>query len=486
MKTIYSLFAFLLLVLTLNAQTFDRSIRPAAAPAKEIHIKDAQVFTLSNGLKVFLVEDKTSSIVYYSLKLDVKPALQGDKAGLSDVFDDVYGKATASRTKEQVNKDADLIAARLSANQNGASISFLKKYEKPALELFSDILLNPVFNQEDFDLATEKLRTALAGLGDDAGVMNERVAGALTYGKEFPEGELVTNQTVENVKIDDLDAYYKTYFAPNVARLVIVGDVSLKEAKAATEKYLGRWKQKTVPVAQYTIPSAPEATKVAYVVKPEAVQSVITVTYPVPFRIGQPDYDAARVMNAILGGSSTAYLFMNLRETHSYTYGAYSSLSNGEQIGRFKIFDGRGSGASVKAAVTDSAVYQVFNEMNRIVDEPVAEKSLKAAKTFLAGIFSRSLERPGTLADFAVNIDKYQLPKDYYKNYLKRLDALTVADIQAAAQKYIKPEKAWVVVTGDKAYAGKLLPFAGDNTIHYYDYDANPVEKPATQNAEFQ
>jgi len=484
MKTIYNLFAFLFVVSALNAQTLDRSIRPASAPAKEIHIKDAQVFTLKNGLKVFLVEDKTTPIVYYSLQLDVKPALQGEKAGLRDVFNDVYGKTTVSRTKEQLNKEVDLIAARLSAHRNGVSISFLKKYENQALGLFSDILLNPVFTREDFDLSIDRIRTGLASLGDDAGEMNERVASVLTYGKNFPDGELVTKQSIENVKIADLETYYKTCFTPNVARLVIVGDVSLKEAKTSAEKYLGKWKKKNVPVAQYIIPSAPETTEVAYVVKPEAVQSVVTVTYPAPFRIDQPDFDAARVMNTILGGSSTGYLFMNLRETYSYTYGAYSSLVSGELTGRFRVFDGRDSGASVKAAITDSAVYQIFHEMNRIVNEPVTEKSLKAAKTFLAGNFSRSLERSATLADFAVNIDKYNLPKDYYKNYLKRLDAVSVEDVQAAAQKYIKPEKAWIVVAGDNAYAETLLPFAESNTIHYFDYDANPVEAPVAQSAD--
>jgi outer membrane lipoprotein-sorting protein len=129
-------------------------------------------------------------------------------------------------------------------------------------------------------------------------------------------------------------------------------------------------------------------------------------------------------------------------------------------------------------------VYEIFNELNRIVNEPVSEESLKAAKTFLVGNFSRSLERSGTLADFAINIDKYKLPKDYYKNYLKRMEAVTVADVQAAARKYIQPENAWIVVTGDKAHAEKLLPFASDQTIHYYDYDANPVAAPVTQGAD--
>jgi hypothetical protein len=187
-------------------------------------------------------------------------------------------------------------------------------------------------------------------------------------------------------------------------------------------------------------------------------------------------------MNHILGGSATGYLFMNLREKHSYTYGAYSSLSAGEEIGRFHIA-GRG-GASVKAAATDSSLYEILHEFRRIINEPVTEEALKAAKSNLAGNFSRSLENSGTLASFAVNIDKYKLPKNYYKNYLKRLDAVTVADVQAAAKKYIKPDNAWIVVTGDKTCGDKLLPFASDKTIHYYDYNANPIANPASENTD--
>ncbi|GHV56506.1 hypothetical protein FACS1894182_03200 [Bacteroidia bacterium] len=483
MKTLYSLLIGLFAVATLHAQTVDRSIRPVSQPAKEIHIKDAQTFTLKNGLKVFLVEDKTTPIVYYSLSLDVKPALQGDKAGMYDIFSNIYGKATVSRTKEQLNKEADLIAARLSAGRNGVYVSYLKKYEKQALNLFSDVLLHPVFTKEDFDLTFEKMKTGLSSLGDDGGEMNQRVSNVLTYGKNYSAGELTTLQSIENVKLSDLETYYNTYFAPNVARLVIVGDVSLPEAKASAEKYLGQWKKKTVPVAKYTISSAPATTEVAYIVKPGAVQSSLDVSYPIQFQIGQPDYDAARIMNYILGGSATGYLFLNLREQHSYTYGAYSNLSGGEETGRFQVTGGRGP-ASVKAASTDSAIYQVFHELNRIVNEPVTEEALKAAKAYLAGSFSRSLETSSTLANFAINIDKYKLPADYYKNYLKRLEAVTIADVQTAARKYVKPDNAWIVVTGDKAYADKLLSFAGDKTIHYYDQDANPVAEPVSESAD--
>jgi predicted Zn-dependent peptidase len=484
MKALYSIFIALFVASTLQAQTLDRSIRPISQPAKEIQIKDAQTFTLKNGLKVFLVEDKSTPIVYYSLRFDTKPALQGDKAGLHDIFNDVYGKATITRTKEQLNKEVDLIAAQLSAARNGVYISYLKKYEQKALDIFADVLLHPVFNQEDYDLSIKQFETAMSIIGDDGGEMNSRVSSVLTYGKNYPAGELETMETIKNVELSDLGKYYDTYFAPNVARLIIVGDVSLKEAKASAEKYLGKWKKKTVAEAVYELPESPAATKVAYVVKPEAVQSFIDVTYPVKFRLGQPDFDAARVMSYILGGGASSYLFLNLREKHSYTYGAYIQLSDNELMGRFHAFGGRSGAPSVKAATTDSALYEVFHEFNRIINEPVTEADLKAAKTYLAGSFSRGLESPGTLANFAVNIDKYKLPKDYYKNYLKRLETITVDDVQAAAKNYVRPENAWIVVSGDKAQANKLLPLAADKMIHYFDYNGNEVAAPVSESAD--
>jgi predicted Zn-dependent peptidase/outer membrane lipoprotein-sorting protein len=481
MKKIYSLLVLLFCVLTINAQTIDRSIRPVSAPTKGIDFKDAQQFTLANGLKVFLVEDKTTPITYYSLSLDVKPALEKEKAGLSGLFSDVFGQATTHRNKEQLNKEVDLIAAQLNLNGKGGAVTFLNKYQSQALELFSDALLNPVFSQEEFDLSLEKYKTFLSSLGDDGGEVNQRVSAALTYGKDYPDGELETLATFDNIGVSDLGNYYKTYFAPNVARLVIVGDVSLKNAKAAAEKYFGKWKKKNVPEAKYVIPSAPKQTTLAYVNKPGVAQTSIDVSYPVLFSIGAPDYDATRLMSYILGGSGTGRLFLNLREAHSYTYGIYTNLESDELTGRLSLTAGRGGAASVKAAVTDSAVYELFNELNRIINQPVGEDELKAAKAYLKGSFSRSLENSGTIANFALNIDKYKLPKDYYRNYLKRLDAVSIADIQAAAKKYIRPENAWLVVTGDKSYADKLLPLTGDKTVHYYDYDANPVEAPVTK-----
>ncbi len=475
MRKIYILFAFLLATVVSNAQQLDRSIRPSAAPAKELEIKDAQSFTLPNGLKVFVVEDHRSPVILYSVMLDIKPALDGKKAGASDLFTAVIGTATKNRSKEQLNNETDLIGARISSSTSGGSVSGLKKYESKMLELFSDVLLNPVFNQSEMNLQLEQQLSELKTIGDNAGTINKRLSRALTYGKDYPGGEIVTEESLKNVTIKDLEKYHQTYFAPNVARLVIVGDITLADAKANAAKYFGNWKQKKVPVTQYAIPTAPQKNKVAFVEKSGAIQSAIDISYTINLKPGDADAIAADVMAYILGGGSSGHLFQNLREQHSYTYGVYNILNSGELVGRYNLTAGRGNAAQVKATATDSAIFFIREEMQNMINKPVSETELKNAKAFLAGSFGRSLESANTIASFAVMIDKYKLPKDYFKTYLKRLDALTTADIQAAAQKFLKPDNAWIIVVGDKSHVEGLKQFSGDNTVQYYDLNANPI-----------
>ena len=484
MKKIINILTLLLCVTVLSAQTVDRSIRPSAAPAKEIEIKDAKTFTLPNGLKVFVVEDNRAPIVYYSLQLDIKPALEGEKAGLQGLFTGVIGTATKTRDKEKLNREIDLIGARIGLNARGGSASGLKKYESTMLELLSDMLLNPHFSQAELNLVLGQSISGLEFISSDPDQICNRLSAALVFGKQFPNGEIETVESLEKITIDDLEAFYNTYFAPNVTRLVVVGDITEAEARANVQKYFGEWKRKNVQQTKYVIPQAPQGNKVAMFSKDGAVQSSINLTYPVEYKPGAADAEAASIANYILGGGMSGKLFQNLRETHSYTYGVYSYLQDDELTGLFELSNGRGGAPSFKANATDSTIIQIIHEMNNMINKPITPEELKAAKAYFAGSFGRALQEPSTIARFAVQIDKYNLPKDYYKNFLKRIDALTVADIQAAAKKYFKPDNAWIVVVSDKEHAAKLKPFAANQTVQFYDIDVNPIAAPETKTAD--
>jgi zinc protease len=161
---------------------------------------------------------------------------------------------------------------------------------------------------------------------------------------------------------------------------------------------------------------------------------------------------------------------MNLREKHGYTYGSYSALNNDMLVSEFSAY------AKVRTAVTDSSVSEIMYELNRIRKEKVPQDELDGIKNFLTGSFAISLEDPETVAKFAINIDRYKLPKDYYANYLKNLAAVTVDDIYAMAQKYILPENATILVVGDRnEIAPKLVKFSAYNNIKFYDNYGDPV-----------
>ena len=484
MKKILSLIAGLLIISSVTAQTIDRSIRPTAAPAKEIQIEDAKIFTLSNGLKVFVVEDHKRPMVFFSLSLDVYPALEGEKAGLESLTSSVMGTATKTRSKEEINNSFDLIGASFGVHSRGGYVSSLTKYQTTALELLSDVLLNPVFNQQELDLNVTREKTGLSALGDDGSSISKRISTALLFGKNHPYGEIETEASLDNVTISDMQNFHATYFAPNVARLVMVGDITEAQAKEYAQKYFGKWAKKNVPQTNYPTVTAPTGNKVAMVNKDGAMQSNINIAYPINYKEGAPDYIAAALADHFLGGGMSSILFQVLREKHSYTYGVYSDLNADRISGSFQLTAGRGDAASVKAAATDSAIVEIFAAMNEMISKPVTNEQLNNAKATFAGGFGRSLENPSTIARFATNIDRYNLPKDYYKTYLKRLEAVTAADVQAAAKKYFLPENAWIIVVSDKSQAKKLEKFANDKTVQFYDINANPIEAPTTKSAD--
>ncbi|MCB0495842.1 MAG: insulinase family protein [Cyclobacteriaceae bacterium] len=452
----------------------DRTKAPEAGPAPVIQIGKPQTFELKNGLKVFVVENHKIPRVAFSIVFDHEPVMEKDKAGYVDMVGDMLRRGTTTRSKEQLDQEIDFIGASLNAGANSVYGASLTKHEDKLLELMTDVMFNPVFPEEELEKIKTQTISGLAADKDDPNSISNNLATALTYGKDHPYGELTTEETVKNISVDDIKNYYQTYFKPNIAYMAIVGDIDKKEAQKLVKKYFSKWEAAEVPKPVYETPKAPEKTIVAISDKPSAVQSVIDITYPVDLKIGTPDVINARVLNQILGGGFSSRLMQNLREDKAYTYGARSSLSSDELVGDFS------ASASVRNDVTDSAVYQFVYELDRIRKENVTDEELNQAKSSINGSFARSLERPQTIANFAINTARYNLPEDYYSNYLKNVQAVTAEDVKATAQKYILPDHAYFTVVGKASeIADKLKPFG---EIKYYDIYGNeytPSDAPA-------
>jgi predicted Zn-dependent peptidase len=468
--------AVLFLTTTGIQAQIDRSTPPKAGPAPEINLEKPETFTLDNGLKVLVVENHKLPRVSMVLTMDNPPIYEGDKAGVSTLTGAMLGEGTKDISKEKFNEEVDYLGANMNFSSRGASANTLSKYFPRILELMAKGALNPDLNQEQF--ATEKERTLenLKSGEKDVSSNARRISSALTYGKDHPYGEFTTKESVEGLSLEDVKEFYNNYYVPQNAYLVIIGDVKPSEVKKLVKKNFGSWKKSDLP--QNTMPKVDNVaeTQVNFVNFPNAVQSEVQVTNAIQLKKGDPDYFPVLIANKILGGGGEARLFLNLREDKGYTYGAYSSTGDDKYVARFV------ASASVRNAVTDSAVVAFLDELHRIRNEKVSEEELANAKAKYTGDFVLALERPTTIAAYALNIETDNLPQDFYQTYLKKINAVTAEDIQRVAKKYYLADNARIIVVGkgsevaekleNLSYNGKDIP------VKYFDKYANAIEKP--------
>ena len=475
MKNIITTILLTASVSLLHAQ-IDRTTAPKPGIAPKINIGTPASFTLDNGLKVFVVENHKLPKVSFQLTIDKDPVLENGTVGLADMMGDMLSAGTTTKTKAQIDEEIDFVGASVSTFSSGFYASSLTKHSDKVLGIAADILLNPAFPQDELDKKKKIAFSSLKSLATNADAIAGRVTSVLKYGKSHPYGEVQMKSDIENITIDACKKYYETYFRPNISYLVIVGDITVEDAKKLTEKYLGSWQKADVPEHKYDMPSATKGVRVAFVNKPGAVQSVIKVIYPIDYKIGAPDAAAVSVMSNIFGGAFSSYLNANLREDKAYTYGARGGVRADNRVGSFN------AGASVRNEVTDSSVTQFLFEMNHIINEKPSQADLDRIKNNMNGGFALSLENDQTIARFALNIERYGLPKDYYQTYLSRLQNVQFADVGAAARKYIHPENCIILVVGNKDIAGTLTKFDSDGVIEFYDINGDvKVDKPAKE-----
>lgn len=442
-----------------------RSAVPNAGPARQINLGEYSVETMDNGLTLIVVENHKLPRVSYQLSLRNKPGKEGEEVGFKSIAGDLIGRGTTTMSKSEIDAKVDYVGADFNTFATGMFGSSLTKHQETVLSVMSDVLMNANFPKEEFDKIKTQSLSGIETTKTDPNSIASNVAATVNYGGNHPYGEITTAETLNKVNIKTCKDYFNTYFKPNNAYLTIVGDITPSQAKANAMKYFGSWKKGDVPTHDYKSPERPSQAKVAIANKDGAVQSVINVTYPVDLMPGSQEALQASLTNAILGGGGfMGRLMQNLREDKAFTYGARSSLRADEVVGSFN------ASASVRTEVTDSSIVEFLYEMNRMGNEPVPEKDLQKAKNSLSGSFARSLESPQSLARYARNIVRYNLPEDHYATYLERLDAVTVADVQAIAKKYITADNANIVVVGNKDdISEKLMAFDGDGEIDYYD-----------------
>lgn len=469
-KILKNLYILSSLFFTLLMHAQDRP-QPKSGPAPIINIGKPQSFELQNGLKVMVVENHKLPRVSYSLTIDNVPYLEKNKKGVSTMVGRLLGTGTENMPKLAFYDQVDFMGAYISFSDNGAYGSGLSKDADRILELLADAALNPRFTQFEFDKEKAKLIEGLKTEEKSVAATARRIENVLAYGKNHPSSEYITEATVNNITLQDVQSNYNTYFVPENAYLIIIGDVNFDQIKAKVEDLFDPWQKATAPNLSYAEPKDVQYQQINFVDMPNAVQTEISVMNISNLKMTDPDYFAVIVANQVLGGDFSSYLNMNLREKHAWTYGAESSIRGSKYTSRFV------ASAQVRNAVVDSAVVQLLNEIMRIRTEKVDPEVLQNVKAGYVGNFIMQMEKPQTVAAWALRIKTQGLPDNFYENYIKNINAVSADDIMRVANKYFLLDKLRICITGKGA---EILPTLEKTNIKilYFDKFGNPVAKP--------
>lgn len=472
----------LFLAVTLFAGTafaqIDITKQPAPGPAPRVAMPVPFSETLPNGLKVFIVTNATQPVVMF--RLLVKSGSETDppdKAGVASFTAGLLVKGTATRNALAFAEQADSrgISIEASATDDYATLtaSGLKKHMTAMLDLMTDALLHPSFPQDEL----EKDRTqTLSGL-----VSSKKSPSDLSNNLEItvgfnahPYAQFQTEATVKAITRDDLVAQHARCYIPNNATLAIVGDVTPNDIMPLLRRYFGDWKKAALPAPSYP-PQAPLSGKTIHLIDLGSSQSQTTLSVLVTgIPRNHPDWMPLILANSILGGGFSGRLFQNLRESHGFTYGAYSNPDGRCMAGVWT------ASADVRREATDSAATEILREMERMRTEPVPDTELEMHKQYAAGTFLLSLEQPSTTASYVQFADLFKLPKDYYSTFTARLMAVTAADIQRVARTYFNTANVAITAVGDataiKTPLERIAPVTlYDTDIKQLDASAAPV-----------
>jgi predicted Zn-dependent peptidase len=429
---------------------------------------------LDNGLSLMIVEQHELPVADFVMLVrtggEADPARLG---GLASLTADMLDEGTTTRHALQIADQTAYLGADLSTSsgwdRSVVALHTTTAQMDSALALFGDVLLHPAFPEADLARVRKARITSLLQLEDYGPAIADRVFDKVVFGDRNPYGHALsgTRESVADIARSDIARFYQTYYRPNNATLIVVGDVHPDEVERRTRAIFGSWKSGDIPATQYG-PTPPAGARTIYLVdKPAAAQS--------SFRIGgvgvarsTPDYFAIEVMNTILGGSFTSRLNQNLRETHGYTYGAGSGFSMRREPGPFT------AEAEIVAAKTDSALVQFLAELKAIRDT-VPEAELARAKQLLQLQLPGDFETTRSIASRLVPVAVYDLPLDFYNQYLGRIGADGQADVLRVARQEIKPDSVDIVIVGDSKLVEPGLEALGVAPVERLTLTGEPI-----------
>ncbi len=447
LKSVVSFILIFVLVGFAVAQ-LDRSVEPQSGPSFKMSIPKIERATLENGLRIVIVEHRELPVVQVQFVIrSGADAGISEKAGVASLTADMLDEGTKTKTALQIADELDFIgaSAATSANYDASvgSLLTLKEHLSKAMTIFSDIILNPDFPENEFERLKSELLTDLLAQKVRPDIIAGNIFNAKVFGSQNPYSQSIdgSEETVKNITLNDLKEFYGKYYAPNNASVIIVGDITKTEVVAVVKQFFGNWKKKEIPPLKLFNPQISTENKIYLINKDNAPQSQIRIGN-VGIERGSPDFYAVNILNQIIGASN-GRLFLNLREAKGYTYGAYANFAMRKSAGPFTAY------AGVKTEVTDSALVEFFKEINRIRDELVSDVEFDLYKTAVIQRLPRIFETPAQIAGQLMALELFNLPDDFFSTLVEKYKAITPIDIQRAAQKYLHPKNLTVVIVGD-------------------------------------
>ena len=457
----------------------DRSKGPAEGHAESLSLPPMQTATLGNGMKLVVAERHGAPIVDFSLRIDGgyasdSPAMPGLASMATNMVDD----GTAKRDSLKIGEEFEALGAEINTyvnlDGNFVNLDTLKATMPQALDIYADVILHPAFPQGDFVRRQKDRLAAIAREKTVPQAMATRVLPELLFGKDhpysFPLSGSGTEAAVARMTREDLANYHQTWFKPNNATLLVVGDTTLAEVKPLVEKAFAGWTAGDVPKKNIAPVAQPEKSVVYLLDRPGSLQSVIVAAQLAPPR-NDADALPLELVNEIFGGNFSARINMNLREDKHWSYGVRSQLVNGVNQRAFASF------SPVQTDKTKDALAELVKEYRGIVStRPITADELKDAQSNDTLGLPGSMETDGAVARSYGTILQYKLPADYYNTYTSKVLALTPEQVNAEAKKAILPDHLVWVIVGDMSKVEAGIRELNLGEVHKIDADGNALK----------
>ncbi|MSP41016.1 MAG: insulinase family protein [Deltaproteobacteria bacterium] len=456
-----------------------KELAPVSREVLQVKLPKPVEAKLKNGLTVLIFEDRRAPFINLQLHIGGAGALfePTNMAGLASSTAQMLREGTTTKTSLQLAEEIDRLGASIGAGAAYGSpdmvlsASGLSDNFDAWFDIVVDMLLHANFPADELAKLQQRQRVQLREQRSGANFLLSERFNRAVYGDHPAAKVSATAESLDTITREALLAWQRERIAPQNSTLGIAGAVDAKELIAKLEKNLAGWKKKTVAQSWPPDPVAARARKVLLVHRPNSVQTAVSLGN-IAIDRRSADYPAMVVMNDVIGGGASARLFLNLREEKGYTYGVYSNFSALRFPGPWR------AGGNMRTEVTDGALVEFFKEIRRMRDEPVPSKELAESKRSIVASFALSLEQPSRVLGFAMTRKLYGLPADYWEKYPAKIAAVSAADVQRAARKYLDPETLQVVAVGDATKIKSLLEKYGAVAV----YDANgalmAAEKP--------